>query len=105
IPELRLSDADRAPELYTALLDTAEGISPQQLTHLRQDLEQRGYHPLEQEATDGFLARVVQQLSPRGGVRGKAEDRPIGEEPVIERDPVLFLRQRVLGFSAAFDHV
>lgn len=105
VPELRLVDADRGPELYTALLDSSEDIAPQQLTLLRRDLEQRGYHPLEQEATSGFLTRVVQQLGPRGTLHKEPIAAPMGEDPVIERNPVLFLRQRVLGYADAFDRV
>ncbi len=105
LPELRLVDADRGPELYTALLDASEDIAPQQLTLLRRDLEQRGYHPLEKEATEGFLTRVVQQLGARGTFRSKPIATPIGDDPVVERNPVLFLRQRVLGYADAFDRV
>ena len=105
VPELRLRDADRAPELYSALLTSAEGIPPQQLTQLRRELETRGYHPLEREATGGYLNRLAQQLGPRGVFRDKPQGGPVTADPVIERDPVLFLRQRVLGYAAAFDRV
>ena len=105
VPELRLIDADRAPELYGALLTSPNGLPPQQLTQLRRELETRGYHPLEREATDGFLNRVAQQLGPRGVFRPDPLGGQITADPVIERDPVLFLRHRVLGYAAAFDRV
>lgn len=105
VPELRLTDADRAPELYGALLTSPDGLPPQQLTQLRRELETRGYHPLEREATDGFLKRVAQLLGSRGVFRPDPLGGPITADPVIERDPVLFLRLRVLGYSAAFDRV
>jgi hypothetical protein len=105
VPELRLIDADRAPELYGALLTSPNGLPPQQLTQLRRELETRGYHPLEREATDGFLNRVAQQLGPRGVFRPDPFGGEITADPVIERDPVLFLRHRVLGYAAAFDRV
>lgn len=105
VPELRLIDADRAPELYGALLTSPNGLAPQQLTQLRRELEMRGYHPLEREATDGFLNRVAQLLGPRGVFRPDPLGGEITADPVIERDPVLFLRHRVLGYAAAFDRV
>lgn len=105
VPELRLVDADRAPELYGALLISPNGIQPQQLTQLRSELETRGYHPLERKATDGFLTRVAQLLGPHGKFSATPLGGPVTADPVIERDPVLFLRRRVSGFAAAFDRV
>jgi AAA domain len=105
VPEIRVVDADRAPELYTAVLDSSDSLAPQQLTQLRRDLELRGYHPLEREATNGFLKQLVQQLGPRGAFHDAPVATPAGEDPLIERNPVLFLRMRVLGFSDAFDRV
>lgn len=105
VPEMRLIDADRAPEIYGALLTSPDGIPPKQITQLRRELETRGYHPLEREATDGFLNRVAQLLGPRGLFRADPLGGPVTTDPVIERDPVLFLRRRVSGFAAAFDRV
>lgn len=105
VPEVRLVDADRAPELYTTLLDGSEDLAPQRLAQLRRDLEQRGYHPLEREATNGFLTQVAQQLGPRGVFHESPASSPASEDPQIERNPVLFLRVKVMGFSEAFDRV
>lgn len=105
VPEIRVVDADRAPELYTALLDAAEHLAPAQLTQLRRDLELRGYHPLEREATNGFLTTLAQQLGPHGTFHAEPTGAAPTEHPRIERNPVLLLRLRVPGFADAFDRV
>src|SRR5690606_10513628 len=74
-------------------------------TLLRQELEQAGYHPLNRAATSAYLRRVVQQLSPRGLFQEDATPRAVGTEPVVSRDPVLFLRERMSGFPSAFDWI
>src|SRR5262249_27395481 len=56
------------------------------------------------DSTSSFLKRLVVQLSPRGEFVPTA---PAAEqsEPCIGRDPVIFLRQRTLGFAAAIEGV
>ena len=104
-PELRIVDADRPPELYSALLQDADGSSPVDLNAFRRDLEQRAYHPLEQEATTEFLRRLVQGVNARGEFHDAWAPRPPRGEPLMARDPVLMLRTRQSGYAAAFDRV
>jgi len=105
VPEIRLLDTDRAPELYTGILQGSTAMSPDVMTRLRHELEQAGFHPLNPEATTAFLRRIAQLVSPRGTFRGDATPIPVGADPVVSRDPALFLRQRMSGFPAAFDWV
>jgi len=105
-PEFRLVDADRGPELYGALLLGGDTLTATQLNQLRLELEQGGYHPLARGATSAYLRHVAQLLGPRGAfqeslIRGQA----ISQDPVIARDPVLFLRTASTGYPAAFDRV
>lgn len=104
-PEIRVVDADRAPELATTLLQAASALTPGVLGKLREELEARGYHPLERAATNSFLTRVVQQLHARGEFEPKAVLRVSRPEPHLSRDPVLFVRTRQAGFSAAFERI
>lgn len=104
-PEIRLVDADRAPELYTAILQHNSGIAPQELNRLRADLVQRGYHPFEEPATTEFFRHLVQGLAARGEFHDKWVQREPRDEPHLSRDPVLLLRVRQSGFAAAFDRV
>lgn len=105
VPEFTLSEADYPVELYSALFQSLCDVDGRAIGRCRQELEQGGYHPLDDEPTSRFLKRVVVQLSSRGEfVEGGA---PKGEqrEPRIGRDPVVFLRHRTLGFAAAIEGV
>ncbi len=105
VPEFRIVDTDREPELYGAILQGGDSLSAQHLNTLRSELESGGYHPLAQDGTNAFLRRLVQMLAPNGAFDASATDRAISEHPVISRDAVLFLRDRSSGFPAAFDRV
>ena len=105
VPEFRVVDADRPPDLYGALLQQSGTISPDKLNKLRLELERGGYHPLAQAETGGYLRRLAQLLGPHGAFRIDYADLVAGPDPVVMRDPVLFLRTRASGFPAAFDRV
>jgi very-short-patch-repair endonuclease len=105
IPEFRIVDTDRAPELYGALLQGEDGISPEQLQRLRAELETNGFHPLAREETSGYLRRIAQTLGARGSFSEQTPVDTPNADPVIARDPVLVLRERSSGFPAAFDRV
>ena len=105
VPEFRILDADRGPELYSALLLGEDTISAAQLNQLREELEKGGYHPLARQGTSGYLRRLVQLLSPRSVFHEAAMETRGGRDPILLRDPVLFLRKRSAGYAAAFDRV
>ncbi|MGH7501989.1 MAG: AAA domain-containing protein [Longimicrobiales bacterium] len=105
VPEFRVTDADRPPELYAGLLQSGGTMSAEQLNRLRHELEAGGYHPLALAGTAGYLRRLVQLLGPRGNFLDRPDDTPPGPDPVVARDPVLFMRTRSSGFAAAFDRV
>lgn len=105
VPEIRVTDADRAPELFTGVFQGSDGMTPETMTRLRQELEQGGYHPLNRAATSTYLRRIVQLLSPRGMFRDDSDSLAPSPDPVLSRDPVLFLRARMSGFPAAFDWI
>ena len=104
VPEFRIVDSDRGPELYGAVLLGGQALTPAKLNELRAELEQIGYHPLAKESS-GFLRRLVPLLSPRGAFHEDPVENGPGADPVLIRDPVLFLRSRPSGFPAAFDRV
>jgi very-short-patch-repair endonuclease len=105
VPEIRLVDADRVPELYGTVIDQGQGISSETFGKLRRELERGGYHPLSGEPTSAYLKRLVQLISPRGAFREESVPIVTGNDPVVSRDPALFLRVRVSGFPAAFERV
>src|SRR5262249_36292407 len=104
IPEFTLSETEHPVELYSALFQSLSGIDGRAMGRCLEELERGDFHPLGDDATSSFLKRVVVQLSPRGEfVEGAPEGEQI--EPCIGRDPVVFLRQRTLGFAAAIEGI
>ena len=104
VPELRVMDADRPPELFAALLSDDQ-ITPETFRTLQRHVEEAGDHPLGGAATTDYLRRVVQQISARGRMVKADELGPITADPTISRDAALFLRVRMSGFPAAFEAV
>ncbi|MGH7582806.1 MAG: AAA domain-containing protein, partial [Gemmatimonadales bacterium] len=102
--EFRVVDADRPPEIYTAVLGS-DDISPEQHQALREDLAKGGFHPLAGAATSGFLRRLAATLGPRCDFVEHRPGPPTSSDPVIGRDPFLILRTRPPGFVAAFDRI
>jgi very-short-patch-repair endonuclease len=105
VPEFTLSEADHPVELYSALFQSMTDVDGRAIGRCRQELEQEGFHPLINGPTSAFLKRLVVQLSPRGEL---LEDRaPAAEagDPLIGRDPIVFLRARTLGYAAAIEGI
>jgi very-short-patch-repair endonuclease len=104
IPEFTLTETDDPVELYSALFQSMTSIDGRALGRCREELERGDHHPLSGDATSSFLKRLVVQLSPRGEFVATAPGTE-QSEPCIGRDPVIFLRQRTLGFAAAIEGV
>lgn len=106
IPEFTLIEADRPPELYTALFPAISDVSAATISKLRDDLDRGEWHPLGGDETRNFLQRVVTQLSPYGQLLDEAPSRKIDQHiPTMMLDPVIFLRSRTLGFSIALESI
>jgi very-short-patch-repair endonuclease len=105
VPEFRVVDSDRPPELHANLLLAGGSLSGQKLNELQQELEAGGYHPLAGQETTAFLRRLVSLLGPTGALRKDPDDSGAHGGPTIVRDAVLLARDRAAGFSAAFDRV
>ena len=105
VPEFRVVDSDRAPELHSTVLLAGGSLSGEKLNELAEELEVGGFHPLAGEETSGFLRRLVSLLGPSGVLRDSLEEAAGHDGPVIVRDAWLFARDRSVGFGAAFDRV
>jgi very-short-patch-repair endonuclease len=105
VPEFTLTEADYPVELYSALFQSLGDVDGRAIGRCREELEQGGYHPLDDEATSRFLKRLVVQLSSRGEFVEGGAPKGVQREPRIGRDPVVFLRPRTLGFAAAIEGV
>ncbi|GAC1423671.1 MAG: AAA domain-containing protein [Ktedonobacteraceae bacterium] len=105
IPEFTIAETEHPAELYTALFQILPEINAINIGRSRQDFEQGGYHPLGGNETSQFLQRLVNQLSSQGQFVENAIEQRNKSIPLITRDPVLFLRDRTLGFSTAIDAI
>jgi len=105
IPEYTLTETEHPTELYTALFQALPEVNATHIGRSRQDFEQGGYHPLGGADTSQFLQRLVNQLSSKGQFSEQALVQRDKSVPLIVRDPVLFLRDRTLGFNTAIESI
>ncbi len=105
IPEFTFVEGEHEVELYSALFQSMADVDGKTIARCREELEQGGYHPLNGDATSGFLRRLAVALSSRGEFIGPGIPQGEQEEPRIGREPVLFLRPRTLGFAKAIESV
>ncbi|MGB9825618.1 MAG: AAA domain-containing protein, partial [Desulfofundulus sp.] len=105
IPEFTFSETDHDVELYSALFRALPDVDGRSLAISRDELSRGDIHPLGGEQTSAFLKRLVVRLSSQGKFIGEALPKPESSEPVIGRNPVIFLRKRTLGFTTALEGV
>jgi very-short-patch-repair endonuclease len=105
VPEFRVIDSDRSPELFTAVLHGAEGLSGEKILELQKESEAGAYHPLAREGTTGFLRQLPLLLGRDGKWSDSVPPERPSAIPIVCHDVVLFLRARPSGLPAAFDRV
>ena len=105
VPEFTLTETEHPVELYSALFQSMLDVDGRAIGRCRDEMEQEGYSPLGDGLTSGFLERLVVQLSPRGEFIESGAPEGESENPRVGRQPVLFLRARILGFAAAIEAV
>ena len=127
-PQFVLRKREQPPELYTEFLRVLPGVNSQQLARCADEMKKAEFAPLGAEDTAGFLRRLIQGLFPSGGAVLE-NDQPSASKqagslsqsdlslfnqpyatreqnsPVIERRPVIFMRQRRTGPGNVFDLV
>lgn len=105
VPEFRLLNSDRGPELFTAILHGADGRPIDRIVEIQRELETGGYHPLAVEGTTKFLKQLPVLLARNGSWSDEPPTVWPESAPAVCRDPVLFLRDRSSGLPAAIDRV
>src|SRR6266436_4218221 len=105
VPEFTLSEADHPVELYSALFQSMNDVDGRAIGRCREELDEGGFHPLMNGSTSAFLKRLVVQVSARGECLEDCAPDKDTTDPIIGRDPVLFLRARTLGFAAAIEGI
>jgi hypothetical protein len=62
IPEFTLRETDHPVELYTTLFRAMMDVDGKLIGKINDEMEQGGYHPLEEGGTNGFLKSFVTRL-------------------------------------------
>ena len=104
-PQFVLRRKEQPPELCMDFLRVLPEVDTRQLVRCAEELKQLELDPLGAEDTEGFLRRLIQGLFPKGGRFRETHQMSLDGQPSIERNPVLFLRQRRTGIGHAFDLV
>lgn len=105
VPEFRIIDTGANPQLYTAAFRYGTEIDLNNLASVQDEWSKSGFHPLGGDDTSGFLRRLVVALSPHGDFIGEKLPPEGSIQPVIGRSPLIFLRQRTLGFALVLDRI
>ncbi|WP_027088202.1 AAA domain-containing protein [Cohnella panacarvi] len=108
IPEFTLSAIEEGGVFYSALFRDMEEVRANTVRACNEELEQSSCGPLDQQPTDEYLTRVASLLSANGRFFSFGEHAPNKldlQNPIITRNPVLFLRRRSLGFAQALESI
>ena len=103
IPRFTVLFGERLAELYTALLRSIEEVDGRVLAKVSEEFDKGEYGPFSETEIDGFLSGLVARLHVQG-VYGGDESTP-RDVPRIYRRPLLFLRRRTQGFTAALEAI
>lgn len=102
-PQFIIRRREQPPELCLEFLRVLPSIDTQQLVQCVNELQKMEFDPLGQEDTTGFLRRLVQGLFPNGGRYVENVGQKSMDTVTIERNPVIFMRQRRAGLGHAID--
>ena len=113
-PQFVFRKREQQPELYLDFLRVLPEVNTQQLARCADELKKAEFTPLGGEDTDGFLRRLIQGLFPSNGrfvengqITPSTEPAAVNGFglPSIQRQPVIFMRQRRTGPGNIFDLV
>lgn len=102
-PQFIFRRREQPPELCVDFLRVIPNVDTQQLVQCCNELKKMEFDPLGQEDTTGFLRRLVQGLFPNGGQYLENEQQGSPDGVTIQRNPVIFMRQRNAGLGRAID--
>lgn len=103
IPRFTIAFGDRPAELYTALLRSIDEVIGDTLQTASHEFDANEYGPFSGPEIDGFLRALAVRLHVHGSY-GDIASAPRGA-PSIVRRPLLMLRRRTQGFTAALDSI
>jgi len=125
-PQFVFRKREQPPELYMEFLRALPNVNNQQIARCADELKKAEFAPLGGEDTDGFLRRLIQGLFPSAGTLVEHDEQqtaagafasstanlPLFSQPraaaqpaspTIQRQPLIFMRQRRTGPGGVFD--
>ena len=102
-----IEDADVETELYTVMFQSMEDINLASINHLRDDLHQNDYHPLDRNDLPVFLKMFIHQLSSESlySEDGIPDNWQKKERLLLYRNPCYILRRRMDGALKAIEQI
>jgi very-short-patch-repair endonuclease len=105
IPEFKIVIGNKDSELYSAIWRNIDSINSTAMSQRIEEMDKNHYSIIDGNATDEFFIRLSTALASDGRFTRDVLDTSSKNEPVIMRDPVLFLRKRNQGFGIALESI
>lgn len=102
-----ITDTDVETELYTVMFQSMDGINLSSINHMRDDLHQNDYHPLDRNELPVFLKIFIHQLSSESvySEDGIPDNWQKKERLLMYRNPCYILRKRMDGALKAIEQI
>lgn len=102
-----IEDTDVETELYTVIFQSMEAINLASINHLRDDLHQNDYHPLDRNDLPVFFKMFAHQLSSESlySEDGVPDGWQKKERLLLYRNPCYILRKRMDGALKAIEQI
>ena len=102
-----IEDTDVDTELYTVMFQEMQGINLACINHLRDDLYQNAYHPLDRNDLPIFFKTFVHQLSSESfySENSVIDNGQKKERILLYRNPCYILRKRMDGTLKAIEQI
>ena len=102
-----ITDTDVETELYTVMFQSMDGVNLSSINHMRDDLRQNDYHPLDRNELPVFLKIFIHHLSSESiySEEGIPDDWQKKERLLMYRNPCYILRKRMDGALKAIEQI
>ena len=102
-----IEDTTVETELYTVMFQSMDGINLSSINHMRDDLHQNDYHPLDRNELPVFLKIFIHQLSSQSlyAEEGIPDNWQKKERLLLYRNPCYILRKRMDGALKAIEQI
>lgn len=102
-----IEDTNVETELYTVMFQSMDGINLASINHMRNDLHQNDYHPLDRNELPVFLKIFIHQLSSESiyAEDGIPDSWQKKERLLLYHNPCYILRKRMDGALKAIEQI